>query len=136
MRRLFACCAVAAAIASSAPAAATPDDPYGEDWVAIAVAPAIDQALWYGRSGTSEHATQIAMDGCNQISQGNPCYVASAIQYGCVVVSVNPQTRSWAGGRGPNEDSAMNDAAAKTAGGPDSDGYQLVGAKCSDPLTP
>lgn len=115
-------------------AAGTPEDPFGDDWVAIALSPE-NRNGGYGSSGTPEHAVQIAMDECAARSNGTRCVLGSAIQYGCVAYGIDHRTNAWAGGRGPNEDAAMQEVAAKLPPGfvPDE---TSGGAACSTPLTP
>lgn len=122
---LGACAALTAPTAS-----ATPDDPYGDDWVAMAVSPAGGDG-GYGASGTQDGAVQIALSECGQHSSG--CVIVSSIEYGCVAFARDGKTH-WAGGRGPDKDAAVNDAAAKLPG------YNPAtltgGSACSTPLTP
>lgn len=128
MGRLLVALAVMGALAGAPVAAATPEDPYGEDWVAIALAPA-DGGGGYGASGTPDDAVKIALDEC---SHHGKCVVASAIEYGCVAFVLDTQNH-WAGGRGPDKDAAMNDAVGKL---PDPSAAGMTGGSaCSTPLT-
>jgi hypothetical protein len=131
--RAFLGVAAAAALLSAAPASATPEDPYGEDWVAIAVAPEAHIGT-YGAAGSAEAATQIAMDECRQRSNGARCQIATATQYGCVAFGIDVRTNTWAGGRGPNEDAALSDVITKLP--PDfAEGDVVGGPACSTPRT-
>lgn len=125
---------VAAAL-SPGVASATPENPHGDDFIAVAVSPGVLEAVSYGGSGTQQVATTIALDGCKARSQGQPCYVAAVIQYGCVSFLVHPPTQAWAGGKGPDPDAATLDAARKLP--TDVNPAEIVGgSQCSDPMTP
>ncbi len=116
---------------------ASPEDPYGNDWVALAVAPfAPGMPVKYGIAGTQDEAVRIAMDFCGEASGGQPCYVASTTQYGCVAVGLNLRSRSFTGGLGPDEAAAMQDAANKAIYDADPDGFRVGSAQCSIPSTP
>lgn len=115
----------------------SPEDPYGDDWVALAVAPfAPGMPVTLGSAGTQDEAVRIAKDLCNAGSGGHPCYVASTIQYGCVAVDLNHRSRSFVGGRGPDRETAMQDAVNKTSSDADPDGFGVGSVECSIPLTP
>jgi hypothetical protein len=117
---------------------ASPEDPYGgEDWVALTIAPfAPGMPVRYGVAGTQDDAVQTAMDFCNKDSAGHPCYVASTIEYGCVAVAINHRSGAFTAGRGPDEASALQDAANKTVFDADPDGFATGGVMCSTPSTP
>ncbi len=116
---------------------ASPEDPYGEDWVALAVAPfAPEMLVTWGTAGTQDEAVRIAMDFCNQRSGGHPCYVGATTEYGCVAVDLNHRSRSFTNGQGPNEAAAMQDAANKTASDADPEGFGRGSVQCSIPSTP
>ncbi|WP_328360986.1 DUF4189 domain-containing protein [Mycobacterium sp. NBC_00419] len=116
---------------------ASPEDPYGNDWVALAIAPfAPGTPTKFGIAGTQDEAVRIAMDFCNKGSSGYPCYVGSTTEYGCVAVVINHRSGSFSGGRGPDLNSAIQDAANGTATDPDPHGFEVAGAKCSEPSTP
>lgn len=112
---------------------ASPEDPFGDDWVAIAVSPQAGIGT-YGSAGNPDRATQIAMDECNQRANGRRCVVATAIEYGCVAFALNIHTQAWAGGRGPNPEAAMADATAHLP--PFQLGDVTGGPQCSDPVSP
>jgi hypothetical protein len=120
----------AAALFSAAPAVATPDDPYGEDWVAMAISPEAHIGT-YGAAGSADVATQIAMDECAQRSNGARCLIATATQYGCVAYGIDIRTNAWAGGRGPDEDAALRDVATKLPAF--TEGDVVGGPACSTP---
>lgn len=126
---------IVAAALSPAVASATPENPHGDDFIAVAVSPSVLEAASYGGSGTQQGAITIALDGCKTRSQGQPCYVASVIQYGCVSFLVHPPTQAWSGGKGPDPDAATLDAARKLPA--DLNPAEIVGgSQCSDPMTP
>lgn len=134
MRGKLLCSAILAIGFVAAPAAsASPEDPYGDDWVAIAISPQHPPG-GYGAAGNPDQASQIAMDECTQRSAGTPCYVADVIEYGCVSAVINNKTGGWAGGRGPNQDAANMDAASKLP--PYTTGDVTGGGACSIPVTP
>lgn len=87
------------ALLCAVPAHASPEDPDGNDWVAIAVAPANGVAT-YGGGGTHDEAIRIAMDECHQRTSGR-CEMAKVLEYGCAAYTWNIHTQSWAGGAGP-----------------------------------
>ena len=122
-----------AALRFAAPAAASPEDPFGEDWVAIAIAPKNGVAT-YGGAGNPDRATQIAVDECNQRATGHRCTIVTSMQYGCVAYALNTDTQSWAGGRGPDPDAAVADATTKMP--PFNLGDVIAGSQCSTPVTP
>ncbi|WP_328360994.1 DUF4189 domain-containing protein [Mycobacterium sp. NBC_00419] len=116
---------------------ASPEDPYGNDWVAMAVAPtAPGTPMSYGLAGTQEEAVGIAMDLCTKGSAGHPCYVVSTIEYGCVAAAINERTGAFTGGRGPDETSAIQEAADRRLLDADPEGFNVAGVQCSIPLTP
>lgn len=98
------------ALLCAVPAHASPTDPDGEDWVSMAVSPTSGQA-GYGAAGNREQAIQIASDECS--SRGSKCVTADTTEYGCVAFEWDPHSKSWAGGRGADKDSAMQDASNK-----------------------
>lgn len=122
---------LATAIVLAPTAAASPEDPDGEDWVAIAVAPEASK-MTYGSAGSRERAVEIAMDECVSRSDGTRCVMATAIHYGCVAAALDPQTGSWAGGRGDTQEAATADALSKLS----ADASPVGGGHCSTPLTP
>lgn len=67
---------------------------------------------------------------------GAPCYVASRNEYGCVDVALNHRSGEFTAGRGPDEASAMQDAANKTASYSHPDGFGKGTVHCSNPSTP
>ncbi|BBZ77756.1 hypothetical protein MANY_30930 [Mycolicibacterium anyangense] len=119
-------------------ARASPEDPYGEDWVALVVAPfAPEPSIKYGMAGTQDEAVRIAMDLCNRENAGKyPCYVGSTTEYGCAAVAINQRTGGFTGGRGPDEASALQDAANQTASDADPTGFKSGAVRCSNPVTP
>lgn len=129
---------VLAMVVEFAPIAhASPEDPYGgEDWVALVVAPLSTEAPFYGLAGTQDEAVRIAMDLCNHESAGNTCYVATVTEFGCVAVAVNRYSGSFMAGRGPDENSAIQETANRALADANPQGFTLAGVKCSIPLTP
>ncbi len=116
---------------------ASPEDPYGYDWVALAVAPsAPGMPVKWSRAGTQDEAVRQVMDFCNKDSGGHPCYIASVTEYGCVAADLNHRSGAFVGGRGPDRDSAMQDAIDKTASDADPDGFGVGSVECSIPVTP
>ena len=108
-----------------APAAnASPEDPHGDDYVAIAISPSTLVGA-YGSDGTAEGADNIALSECAQSGAGD-CIIAQATRYGCVAYVFKTDTHQWAGGRGPDADAAVADAQARL---PIADGQP--GAHCS-----
>ena len=97
------------AVPLAAPAQASPEDPYGDDYVAIAINPITGESA-YGMSGTQEHAIEITMTMCQ--AKG-PCLVAQAMHHGCVGIAFDPVSRVWASGRGVDELSAATEASVK-----------------------
>ena len=67
-------------------------------------------------------------------SNGTRCVLATAMEYGCVAYALNTKTQSWAGGRGPDTDSAIADASSKLP--PFTLGDVIGGGWCSKPVTP
>lgn len=126
--------ATAAATLAAVPSAASPEDPFGEDWVAIALAPETGNVITYGSAGSSDEATGIAMSECTQRSAGHKCRIATAIEYGCAAGAINVKTFAWSGGRGPDLDSAVADAMSKLP--PFDPGDVAAGGHCSNPVTP
>lgn len=112
------------------PAHASPTDPDGDDWVSIALSP-VNGGAGFGMAGNHDQAVQIAMDECLQRSDGTRCVTADTMEYGCVAFALDPTSRSWAGGRGPDKDSAITDAVAKVPGQ-----QPQAGGMCSIPATP
>ncbi len=124
MRRKLLIPLLSAGLALPAVADATPEDPYGDDYVALSVNPQTGR-MFFGTSGTSDGAANIAMAQCNSL--GGPCVIAGGIQYGCVAVAWNPDG-SWAGGQGNARDVASAIALSKLGGlGPGG----RVGGHCS-----
>lgn len=132
--RILATLAVCALIVAAPAAWATPDDPHGDDWVAIAHSPGSPIPGGYGGSGTPEGAAQIALTECQTGSPVGPCMVIVTIEYGCVAVAINTKNGQWAGGRGADMAAANEDAAAKLP--PFQYGDVRSGGKCSTPATP
>jgi hypothetical protein len=124
---------IAAGILLAASAAASPEDPYGEDWIAMAVSPSTGNA-GYGGGGNADEAVRIALNECRDHTNGGRCEVASVIEYGCVAYAWNVHTQSWTGGRGPDKDSATADAAGKLM--PYMQGDVRGNAICSNPVVP
>ena len=92
-----------AGLTFSAVANATPENPYGDDYVALAINPETG-SVSFGTSGTPDGAASIAMVQCN--GHGGPCVIAQAMQYGCVAVAWDPVGSHWAGGQGSAPDVA------------------------------
>ncbi|MCX2931343.1 DUF4189 domain-containing protein [Mycobacterium sp. CVI_P3] len=118
---------------SATTAQASPEDPFGEDWIALAISPEAGIGT-YGAAGNPDQATQIALDECNQRSNGRRCVLATATQYGCVAYTLNTVTQAWAGGRGPNLDAAILDARSKMPSFGENE--VVAGGQCSNPTTP
>lgn len=113
---------------------ASPEDPYGSDWIAIAISPE-NRNGGYGGGGMPEEAIRIAMDECVIRSNGNRCVFVTAQQYGCVAFGIDHRTNSWAGGRGPTEEAALQEVALTLP--PDFDPQQVSsGTACSHPQFP
>lgn len=120
--------AAALALLLAIPASATPEDPFADDYVALAYSPTEGVGGW-GTSGTEDGAQSIAMDHC-QHAGGTACMFAGSNEYGCVAYVTNPATGHWTGGSGPDPVAAVADAYAHIDGG-------NVGAThCSTPMTP
>jgi hypothetical protein len=104
---LLAAAIIAALPPTTAVAHASPEDPYGDDYIAVAVSPATGGG-GYGASGTMDDATHIALLQCHEYT-GSECVIATAIHHGCVSLATNIDGQ-WRGGRGPDEAAARADA--------------------------
>lgn len=124
----------AVAVSWCGTAQASPEDPYGSDWVAVAVAPTVSGSASYGGGGNPDDAIKIAMDECGARSAGARCVLAEVMEYGCVAEVVNNKTQAWAGGRGPTVEAATADASTQLP--PFELGDVTGGGWCSTPLTP
>jgi Domain of unknown function (DUF4189) len=87
----------------------------------------------FGAAGNPDEAVQVALDECNKRSNGTRCVLGTAMQYGCVAFVTNTNTQNWAGGRGPDIDSAIADATSKLQ--PFAPGEVTGGGECSRPVT-
>lgn len=118
------------AVALAAVVTASPEDPYADDWVALAVSFSKDAGA-YGTAGNADLASQIAMTECGK--KASDCMVTAVLQYGCVFFAHNTKTGEVATGRGPDPETASNDATSKMQ--PFELGDVTGGPKCSTPMT-
>jgi hypothetical protein len=63
VKSLLAIVITSTTVVSAPISAASPEDPYGEDWVAVALSPEAGIGT-YGAAGNPDQATQIALDEC------------------------------------------------------------------------
>ena len=103
--------AAAAALIMAPGAAAQPDDPLDEDWVAMAISPGV--AGGYGVAGTAQDAIAIAIAHCRNQAPAGPCITAEVIRFGCVAYATESPVGSWATASGPDVNAASAAALAK-----------------------
>jgi Domain of unknown function (DUF4189) len=105
--------ALAAAALLLAPVVnASPEDPHGDDYAAVALSPSVGIG-GYGSDGTADGAARIALSECARGSGAGDCVVTSAIHHGCVLYVISEDGQQWAGGRGPDPAAALADAQSK-----------------------
>lgn len=131
-RITVAAASVVSALVFAATAQASPENPYADDWVALAYSPSTNQGGW-GTSGTDLGANSIALAQCGQNS-GNAidCVLTATTHVGCVAYAAGP-AGAWVGGQGPDEGGAIQDAANQALARPDASAYNLGGVHCSKP---
>jgi Domain of unknown function (DUF4189) len=100
---------------ASPPTAAAPtQDDDDNQFVAIAVSVATRRG-GYGMAGTVDEARTIALNECKSATGDELCTVAESAHYGCVAYALDA-ARGFAGGKGPDPDSARQFALAQLPG--------------------
>jgi hypothetical protein len=98
---------------SPAPAATTQDED-DKQFVAIAVSTATRRG-GYGRAPTADEAKTVALNECKSHTGDPLCVVAQVAHYGCVAYAIDA-SGDFAGGKGPDPDSARKAAGAALPG--------------------
>jgi hypothetical protein len=96
------------------PSAAPVNPPAGgNQYVAIALSPSASthKAGAWGTGETADNARRIALNACREHTGDDDCVVAETNLHGCVTYALAPDG-SFAGGKGPDLDSARADARA------------------------
>lgn len=122
---------LAIALQCAAPGHASPEDPYADDWVAMAYSPTTGSGGW-GTSGTDLGANSIALSECTKNGGASDCVLTATTHLGCVAYATTA-AGIWVSGQGPDEGGAIQDAANVASARPDADSFTLGGVHCSKP---